>query len=163
MFRYQNQDNYYRFLWYKEKNLRRLEKRINGRFYTLSEDVVPYNQGQTYELEITAKTNILRVRIDGSEIFYDTDSILTWGTVALYTCYNSGNYFDDVHVQDLNGVTLLKEDFNDGNANRWVIVDEGLSDGPSLWGIASGTLVQSSNIGSSLGNDSLGTYLLYTN
>jgi hypothetical protein len=166
MFRYQDKNNYYRFIWDRAKRSRRLEKRVNGKFYTLSEDLVPYNKGQTYELRILANGKHLTVKIDDADIFYAGDGSLTGGTVALYTCLNAGSYFDDVHVQDFSGTTLatlLKEDFNDGNANRWVIVDEGLSDGPSLWGIASGTLVQSSNIGSSLAYDSLGTYLLYTN
>ncbi|MGB7947904.1 MAG: fibronectin type III domain-containing protein [Candidatus Binatia bacterium] len=163
MFRYQDQDNYYRFLWSKEGSLRRLEKQVNGRFSTLSEDVVPYNQGQTYELEIIAKGNTLRVRIDDSEIFYNVDSSLTRGTVALYTCHNTGNYFDDVLVQDFNGATLLRENFEAGRANGWLVVDEGLSYGPSKWAIFDGTLVQSSNIGSSARGDFLGTYALYTN
>jgi hypothetical protein len=127
-----------------------------------SEDVVPYTKGQTYDLEIIAKGTSLKVRIDDSEIFYDVDSSLTWGTVALYTCYSTGN-FDDVHVQDFSGATLLSEDFNDGRANGWVIVDDGYEYRPSVWAISNGTLVQSSNIGSSVGRHSLGTYLLYTN
>jgi hypothetical protein len=163
MFRYQDQNNYYRFIWYREKSLRRLEKRVNGKFYTLAEDVVPYNMGQTYELLILANGKHLKVKIDDEEIFYDADSSLTWGTVALYTCYNEANYFDDVHVQDLNGTTLLKEDFDDGKAHGWIIVDEGYEYHPSIWSIFNGTLVQSSNIGSSVGRDSLGTYVLYTN
>jgi hypothetical protein len=161
MFRYQDHNNYYRFIWDREKRSRRLEKQVNGRFYTLSEDVVPYKQGQTYELEIIAKGNSLKVRIDDSDIFYDVDSSLTWGTVALYSCYNTGTYFDDVHVQDFNGATLLREDFNDNRAGGWVIVNHRYR--PSIWTISNGFLAQSSNIGSSVENDSLGTYVLYTN
>jgi hypothetical protein len=162
MFRYQDENNHYRFIWYKEKNSRRLERRVNGKFYTLSEDAVPYKQGQTYGLEIIATGKNLKVRIDDSDIFYDVDSSLTWGTVALYTSFNAGSYFDDVHVQDLTGATLLREDFNDGRANGWVIVDAGDEYGHSLWAISNGILVQSSNIGSAHGR-SQGTYLLYTN
>ena len=125
MFRYQDENNHYRFIWYREKNSRRLERRVNGKFYTLSEDAVPYKPGQTYELEIIATGKNLKVRIDDSDIFYDVDSSLTWGTVALYTGFNAGSYFDDVHVQDLTGATLLREDFNDGRANGWAIVDAG--------------------------------------
>jgi hypothetical protein len=106
MFRYQDKNNYYRFIWDRAKRSRRLEKRVNGKFYILSEDIVPYNKGQTYELRILANGKHLTVKIDDADIFYAGDSSLTGGTVALYTCRNTGSYFDDVHVQDFNGTTL---------------------------------------------------------
>jgi hypothetical protein len=85
MFRYEDPNNYYRFIWYTQKGLRRLEKQVKGRFYTLAEDVVPYKKGQEYQLAILAYGRHLRVYIDNSDIFYAADSSLTGGTVALYT------------------------------------------------------------------------------
>lgn len=163
MFRYVDQDNYYRFLWYREQNLRRLEKQVKGRFYTLAEDAVPYNKGQIYELEIVANGSTLDVIIDGRKIFSEIDSSIKSGTIALYSNYNSASIFDDVLVQDLRtGSVLVWDDFNDTKTTGWVVVNEGREYGPSSWVISNGWLLQSSNIGSSKARDWLGTYVLYS-
>ncbi|HSV84197.1 MAG TPA: metallophosphoesterase [Ramlibacter sp.] len=42
--------------------------------------------------------------------------------------------------------SLLNESFDDGNYTGWTVVNEGTIDGPSVWAVTSGKLVQSSNI-----------------
>lgn len=163
MFRYQNNDNYYRFAWDHERQFRRLEKRVNGAFTTLAQDAVPYVIGRTYQVEIAAKGSNLQVMIDGNPIFAINDSTFAGGTIALFSRWNEGSHFDDVLVEDANsGNTLLWDDFNDGNFTGWSIIDDaGTSYGPSGWSAQSGALVQSSNIGSDV--DALGTFALYSN
>lgn len=164
MFRYQDEDNYYRFTWFAEGKTRRLEKRVNGVFQVLAQDTAAYTTGQTYAVQISAKGPALTVVIDGKTIFTVSDSSVSKGTLALYSYYNAGSHFDDVKVQDLvTGNTLLADDFNDGNYVGWSIVDDGSDLGPSVWKIAGGALVQSANIGSTGGdNGRLGSYALYT-
>ncbi|MGH7794694.1 MAG: family 16 glycoside hydrolase [Candidatus Binatia bacterium] len=159
MFRYNDNDNYYRFSWNAQSSRRRLEKIRNGGATVLAEDSQAYAAGRTYGLKISAKGTSLQVHIDGQLIFSVTDSTFAGGTIALYSSHNTGSAFDNVLVEDLNtGSVLLWDDFNDGNPRGWTIIDEGDVDGPSQWLVSNGTLVQNSNVGSSAG---YGTFALY--
>jgi hypothetical protein len=159
MFRYHDNANYYRFSWKSKNTGRQLEKIQNGVVTVIAQDSEQYVTGRTYGLKISAKGNSLQVHIDGQLVFSVTDSTFAGGTIALYSCYNSGSIFDDVLVEDLNtGNVLLRDDFNDGNLRGWTIIDEGNIDGPSQWLVSNGALVQNGNIGS---NDGHGTYALY--
>jgi hypothetical protein len=164
--RYQDKDNYYRFSWDRERAYRRLVKREKGVFTLLAEDSVPYVPGQTYKVEIVAQGTTLEVWIDGIRIFDVQDASVSGGTIALYSWYNQGSYFDNVLVKDLaTDNFLLSDDFNDGQFDGWTIVDEGTSAASSIWSAVTGTLVQSSNIYSKPTSrdslDKLGTYMLY--
>lgn len=164
LFRYQDKDNYYRFSWFAEGKTRRLEKRVDGVFHLLAEDAAVYNTGQTYSVQITAKGSSLSVAIDGQPVLSATDDSLASGTIALYSYYNAGSYFEDVQVQDLlSGSTLLAEDFNDVDHAGWTMIDEGNHNAPSAWSVADGALAETSNIGFMGGdNGRRGTYALYT-
>jgi hypothetical protein len=159
MFRYQDHDNYYRFSWSAERKERRLEKRVGGVFQVLARDTATYTTGRSYSLQITARRSSLGVAIDGKTIFSVSDNTFQRGSIALYSNSNSGSYFSDIHVQDLqSGNTLASDDFNDGDHVGWTIIDEGTSGGRSRWVVSNGALVQSSNIAGT----ALGTYALYT-
>jgi len=99
MFRYQDENNYYRFSWDRQRSSRRLVKCVAGQFTLLAEDSVPYVIGQNYQLKIVADGNTLQVSIDGSSIFSVNDSSLFSGTIALYNWGNIGSYFDDIVVE----------------------------------------------------------------
>jgi Domain of Unknown Function (DUF1080) len=160
MFRYQDNENYYRFSWYPDEKFRRLEKRVGGSLKVLAQDSVAYTKGQTYALQIVAQGSSLKVLIDGKTIFSVKDTSFSEGTIALYSYHNAGSSFDDVVVEDLvTGKIVLSENFNDRDHVGWTIVDEGDTDGPSDWSAATGALVQSSNIG---GRALAGTYALFT-
>jgi hypothetical protein len=249
MFRYQDENNYYRFTWDKERNTRNLVKNENGQFTILAQDSVPYVTGKNYQVKIAAQGSSLQVSIDGSPVFSVNDSTFSSGTIALYSWGNTGSYFDDILVDGSSGgvnqapvissvtaspstisdtetsqlqvtatdpdngpnpsltyswsvpsgqgsldnlnianptytppdvsatqtftltvkvsdgaaitsktvnitVTdtlpgpqiLLSEDFNDGNYNGWSLVDQGTQGGPMAWSVASGVMVQSSNV-----------------
>jgi hypothetical protein len=104
MFRYQDNNNYYRFSWDRQRSYRRLVKKVNGIFTLLAKDNVPYVTGQNYQHEIVAHGKTLQVFIDGSTIFSVTDGNLSSGTIALYCWGNVGSYFDDIVVEDLSSV-----------------------------------------------------------
>ena len=166
MFRYQDNDNYYRFSWDRQVSYRRLVKQENGEFVVLAEDTARYVPGERYELEVVADGSVLEIRIDGSLIFIVEDGSFSAGSVALYSWCNRGSYFQDVHVEDLaTGAVLLSEDFNNGEFSNWNVVDEGNRNGPSVWSARSGMLVQRSNIQSavtdSAGLAKFGTFALY--
>jgi hypothetical protein len=162
MFRYKDSNNYYRFSWDKQKQFRRLEKRVNGTFTTLASDTATYVVGQAYQVKIVAQGTQIQVIIDGQQVFSVTDSAQPKGTIALYSRWNIGAMFDNILVEDLqNSAILLWDNFNAGDFIGWTIIDDaGTSGGPSHWSVTSGTLMQSVNIGSdATGN--LGTFLLY--
>jgi hypothetical protein len=101
MFRYSDENNYYRFSWNAEEGYRRLVRRRNGRFKVMAEDAVPYESRRIYELEIVADGGRIEVRIDGEKIFSVKDKP-SFGTVALYSWQNDHSYFADPRVVDLN-------------------------------------------------------------
>ena len=160
MFRYQDDRNYYRFVWDPQEKSRRVEKRVNGVFTSIAHDAVPYVTGQTYQVEIVANKAALQVLVNGASVFSVNDSTFSGGTVALYSRFNSTSIFDDVMVQDLLTKTvLLWDDFNDGNLHAWTIIDDdGTRSGPSEWSVSNGALVETSNIGS---DSQLGTFAVY--
>ena len=161
IFRYQNQDNYYRFSWCAAVQCRRLEKQVKGVFKVLAQDTGSYTVGQSYNVQVTGKGSNLQVAIDGKTIFNVNDSSFAHGGIGLYSNNNAGSSFDEVVVEDLNsGAILLANDFNDASRRGWTIIDEGSAGGPSQWSAASGALVQTSKIGSSTA-DGLGTFALY--
>jgi hypothetical protein len=162
LFRFQDSNNHYRFLWNKEGGGRRLFKKVNGVFQVLAQDAVPYTTNQLYGVEIVAQGNTLKVNIDGQAVFVVTDSTFNAGSVALYTSNNQSSHFDDVFVEDLKTkAVLLAEDFGDSNLTGWNAFDEpGTTQGPSKWSVAGGILTQTSNIGSDV-TGFPGTFLLY--
>lgn len=163
LFRYQDENNYYRLSWFAEGKIRRLEKRVNGSLYLLAKDNVPYVVGRNHQLQISVKGSAIKVAVDGKTVFSVNDSSLGHGTIGLYSFYNHGSYFDDVLVQDLTtGATLLSDDFNDGDSIGWTMIDEGNDAGPSKWSVLNGALAQTSDIGSTVANGKLGTVALYT-
>ena len=103
MFRYQDENNYYRFTWDKERSTRNLVKCENGQFTILAQDSVPYVTGQSYQVKISAEGSSLQVSIDGSPVFSVNDNTFSSGTIALYSWGNTGSYFDDILVDGSSG------------------------------------------------------------
>ena len=79
MFRYQDDRNYYRFVWNQKSKFRRLEKIENGTSTVLANDTVGYVKGRNYQLQIIAQGATLRMFIDGAQIFSVVDSTLPKG------------------------------------------------------------------------------------
>ena len=176
MFRYQDQDNYYKLDLDNQRKFSKLFKVVDGVETTLAHVAEPgYTVGTKFDLEIKVNGNQIQVFRDGIDLFGGpiTDDSHAKGTVALYSWGNTNNYYDDVLVKNVkDSRDLLKEDFNKGKKPvedkrliDWTIVDEGTINGPSKWSIVRGEFVQSSNI---FGPDVLavdnrkGTFAYYT-
>jgi hypothetical protein len=101
MFRYQDENNYYRFVWDKERSSRALVNCENGQFSILDEDFIPYVTGKYYQVKISAQGSTLEVSIDGSPVLSADDSTFSFGTIALYCWGNRGSYFDDIFVESI--------------------------------------------------------------
>ncbi len=110
MFRYQDNDNYYRFGWNRDKNYRRLVKKQNGEFTLLAEDSVVYERNRSYRLEIVVQGATQQLYIDGALVFSVTDSGLNSGSIALYSWRNKGGYFDDIVVEGEGGSIVVEDE-----------------------------------------------------
>ena len=144
MFRYQDPDNYYLIRW--EQNL------ITDKMYFWK-----FVDGVRYPLDIAYPTlqkwkwYTLRIRLEGNHIevfklknvplgtpenevkvidYYDDDNPLLSGTVALFTWRNTGAFFDDIHIKNLEQDELLYDGFDYGQRYDWTVVNEA---GPSEW------------------------------
>jgi YD repeat-containing protein len=101
MFRYTDNNNYYRFSMDSERGFRRVVRKLNGVYTLLWQDAVPYVVGQTYEVAITAVGADLSLAIDGVELWSGTDASHRRGTIALYAWSESVAYFDNIRVINL--------------------------------------------------------------
>ncbi len=175
MFRIQDNNNYYRFSWDKQRNTRHLTKHSNGVTSILAKDNTPYVSGRTYRIAVKMSGNNITVLIDGQAVLTATDSRFSRGTIAMYTWGNQAGSFDNISVskiQQSNTSTknsqpeknlLLSDNFNDGDLAGWSINDEGKLYGPSEWSVTNGLAYQASNIYQALSPYYRGTYLTYDN
>ena len=167
LFRYTDEDHYYRFSMDSQRGYRRLVKNVGGTFSLLWEDDFAYEVGRTYEITIVANGSTLRGYLDGVLMFAVEDSDLAAGRIGLYCWGNDDSRFSNVQVYPADRVFddwLLDEPFDVLIPGRWTFVDEGDQQGPSQWEVTTGELRQTSNIygGSSDGSvpDKPGTYAL---
>jgi len=77
-------NNYCRFRSNRERSNQRLVKNVDGVAPLLSENGVPYNPEQTYELELTDLRNtIIEVRVDSVLVLTAIDNDLTLRAITL--------------------------------------------------------------------------------
>ena len=102
MFRYQDENNYYRFSMDRKQKYRRLVKIESDTAYTLAEDEWTYKKGRTYTVTIEAVKGSITVFIDGEPVFNVTDrNPFSRGKIALYCRANLDARFYEVVVEDL--------------------------------------------------------------
>ena len=104
IFRYVDQNNYYRFLWQRETPLRRVQK-VQGGIWTLpAQDTVAYVSNQIYQVRIKANGGKISLHIDDVQIFNFTDpSPIAAGGIGLYARQNPVATYDNVQVNALGG------------------------------------------------------------
>ena len=100
LFRYQDDDNYYRFDWNLQIGFRRIVKKVAGVYTILDEaNYTPYSPPDTYAIEISAVGDQLEVKVDDVVIYTVTDSDLTQGSIAPYSWGANSLTFDNIFVQ----------------------------------------------------------------
>jgi lysophospholipase L1-like esterase len=99
MFRYLDQDNYYRVSMNARFGFTRFEKRKNGIFSTLAVNAIGYVENQPLTMTAEVQDDAVVVWIDGDPVFaiVDDDPI-AGGTVALY-CQDRAQ-FDNVTITE---------------------------------------------------------------
>ena len=149
MFRYQDQDHYYRFSMDRLLSYRRLVKNVGGAFTVLWEDNVPFEIGRSFEVVIVAAGVQLWGYLDGVAMFAVEDGDLASGQIGLYCWQNPGAKFSGVTVLPIDaafGEWAFKDNFPYLVVDRWAFVDVGDVDGPSDWKVEDRHLVQKSAI-----------------
>jgi hypothetical protein len=139
MFRYADEDNYYRFSMDRQRSFRRLIKKAAGVITVLWQDAVAYNIGQNYDLTIRAVGSELRAHLDGEVLFTVYDGETHAGRIAFYCWGNTGAHFERVLVTDATR-----------RVGNWVVTDEGAISSPSVWKLSGGALLQQSDIGDNI-------------
>lgn len=149
MFRYQDTQNYYRFSMDRQRNYRRLLKKVDGKVTVLAEDQFSYEMNKWYTIKVNINRYQIEIYMDNKRVFRVADNSIPYGQIGLYSWGNAGSDFRDL-LMTLN--------------SGWVIVDEGSFEAPSLWSVKDGIIYQSSNIsgGSDEKNDleKPGTYVI---
>lgn len=135
LFRYQDDDNYYRFSMDGAAGYRRLIKRAAGVVTVLWQDAVAYTAGSEYVLTLHLVGGTLAGTVNGAALFAMQDGALKRGQMGFYCRENSGAHFTGVVVTDASRTV-----------GDWTIVDEGTLQAPSVWRKANGMLRQSSSI-----------------
>jgi hypothetical protein len=104
MFRYIDNNNYYRFSMDSERAYRRLVRKHNGVYTLLWSDAVGFTTNATYNVAITAQGANLTLAINGTQLYSGTDATHRRGTIALYAWDMSNVSFDNVRVTNLRTV-----------------------------------------------------------
>lgn len=100
LFRYQDRNNYYRFMLSSERKVIRLDKRVGGRTFMLAlytNDGWPYC---TFTATIAALHDTLALYLNDQKLFEIQDSQFDHGKVGFMTCWNNGSFFDGIEVYD---------------------------------------------------------------
>ncbi|RKN70084.1 hypothetical protein [Paenibacillus ginsengarvi] len=163
MFRYTDDNNYYRFSMDRERKYRRLVSKEGGIFRLIWEDDTRYQKNRKYRFTLLADGSRIAGYMDGILIFDLDDEQHAKGRVALYCCANRWARFSRVRVYPAGlryNHYLLEEDFPVLRTFRWKFVDEGDQNLPSLWNVKTGKLVQTSSIGDTDSARSFGTLAL---
>jgi lysophospholipase L1-like esterase len=96
MFRYTDDDNYYRFTINSEAGGSRLESKVNGTFMTLAHNFRGYRPNSLHAIDIEAEGSLIQVYDNGNPLFAVSDSDHLTGGVALYA--RDGIRFDNVSI-----------------------------------------------------------------
>lgn len=145
VFRYDNDQNWYRFSMDHERAYRRLVKSVGGSVTVLWEDSAVYDLNRAYEIRIDAYGDLLLGYVDHALLFVVRDGDVRDGQVGLYCWANIGARFEALRVETLDANPLLWQASFEADSEL-TLVDSGLHEGPSAWNATAGTVRQSSNI-----------------
>jgi hypothetical protein len=98
VFRYRDENNFYRFSMDHARRYRRLIKKVGGVVTVLWEDDEQYVVGRNYVLTLECVGESLKGYLDGHLLFDVADAELAEGCIGLYCWGNRGARFGEVQV-----------------------------------------------------------------
>jgi len=149
VFRYADQNNYYRFAMDHADHYRRLVKNVAGVCTTLWEDKVACEAGRTYDFVVVLEGDQIWGYLDGLPLFAVTDADLRQGKVGLYCWHNAGAAFSSISVLPIAAAFddwAFRDNFPYLTREKWLFRDNGEIGGPSQWQVNNGRLTQTSAI-----------------
>lgn len=98
LFRYNDIDNYYRFLLSSQRKMIHVNKKVKGEFTTLASYTEEEWQYVKFSVTIFLKENNIKVYLN-DELFFDvTDGSFAKGKIGFTSISNLGSFFDDVSI-----------------------------------------------------------------
>ena len=107
MFRYKDNDNYYRFSMDSERGYRRLIKKSDGYVITIAEDAFVYEPGRWYSFTITVAGSHIKIHLDGQPVVDVRDSSISSGQIGRYCWGNEGAAFTAFRVVPAGGKPVV--------------------------------------------------------
>ena len=101
IFRYKDQNNFYRFSWDSQYSTRQLTKKVNGTTYLIAQDKSSYAPGRSYNIVARSQGSSIDILVNGSKVFSVFDDSLYYGSIGFYTWSNESVSFDNVNVTAL--------------------------------------------------------------
>jgi hypothetical protein len=98
VFRYKDANNYYRFSMDKERNYKRLVKKVNGKYYPIAQVKGGFTPGFNHVVKTRAIGSNIQITVDNNLIFNVNDASIPQGMVGLYSWGTQPVSFDDVKV-----------------------------------------------------------------
>lgn len=98
LFRFLDNDNYYRFSMDSEQGYRRLTKIVHGKASVIATEAFAFEPQRDYAVVVYAIGPRLQIFLDGRRVFDIEDASLTSGSIAFFTWKNDAALFKDVHV-----------------------------------------------------------------
>jgi hypothetical protein len=147
LFRYADEENYYRFRLDAFGNERVLERIENGRTVSLWQGSGSYTVGEPFNLTVDAAGSRLVGYWNNTRLFDLTDAAHSTGRIGLF-CFDSWDTrFERVEVRraPLAVYELWRDRFGDGDTTAWTPSNPG-ADGVSSWSVQHGVWVQSGDI-----------------
>jgi len=105
IFYYQDENNFYLFVWRAEINYRALLKFENGIETELASDTNAYTTGDWYNLDITVGSGNIVCSIDDTEIFNIYDTTFLMGKAGLYCWANDNSYWDNFCIKRISSLS----------------------------------------------------------
>lgn len=145
VFRYQNNNNYYRFSMDAQRSYRRLVQVKNGVVSILWEDSIGYTPSQTYALDVFLYEKTILLYLD-QVLLYSGDVLeLEGGRLGYYCWANTGANFEGLLVYALASQPRFYP-LDVANPAYTIVDEEDTVAGPSEWVVQGNTWVQESNI-----------------
>src|SRR5690606_15765804 len=94
LFRYVDENNYYRLSLDAERRYRRLVKKVDGVFHVLWEDSGTYPISQSFTVTVDAEGSTLTGYLDNELLFRMNDDSHKFGRIGLYCWANVGARFE---------------------------------------------------------------------
>jgi hypothetical protein len=149
VFRYQNENNYYRFLMgnFLNGSLYCLSKKVNGKFELIWRNHREFKLDHIYNVDINAYGDQLMCYVDNALVFSVRDHDIASGFVGFYCWHNNGAIFESLEVERIESNPLLWQPILNSVLSEWEIFDEvSAVQGPSQWDTSKGLITQLAQI-----------------